>query len=106
MITRIWHGYATHENADHYQSIVTGEVIPGILAMNIPGFQRIELLRRQRKDDVEFITIMRFRDLDAVKDFVGEDFERSHVPSRAREVLTHYETRAQHYDTLLVEEVR
>ncbi|MFQ6550298.1 hypothetical protein AADZ90_020315 [Aestuariibius sp. 2305UL40-4] len=106
MIRRIWHGYATHENADRYQGVVTGEVIPGILAMKVPGFQSIELLRRAREEDVEFITIMRFRDLDAVKGFVGEDYERSHVPTRAQKVLAHYDTRAQHYDTLLVEEVR
>ncbi|MFG5381732.1 hypothetical protein [Yoonia sp. R2-816] len=106
MITRIWYGYATHENADRYQEVVTGEVIPGILAMSIPGFQGIELSRRTREEDVEFITIMRFRDLNAVKGFVGDDYERSHVPPHARQVLAHYDARAQHYDTLLVEEAR
>lgn len=103
MISRIWHGYTTHENANRYQAVVTGEVIPGILDMKIPGFERIELFRRAREDDVEFVTVMWFRDLDAVKAFVGEDFERSHVPPRAREVLSRFDARAQHYDVLLAE---
>lgn len=106
MIGRIWRGYATHENADRYQSIVTGEVIPGILEMELPGFRSIELFRKTRAKDVEFITVMRFEDRDAVKAFVGEDYERSHVPLRAKEVLEQFDTRAQHYDILLTEEAR
>lgn len=101
MISRIWHGYTTPENADRYQAIVTGEVIPGILDMKIPGFERIELFRKARDTDVEFITVMWFRDLNAVRAFMGEDFEQSHVPPRAREVLSHFDERAQHYDILL-----
>ena len=104
MISRIWHGYATHENADRYQDVVTKEVISGILAMKIPGFERIELFRRTRENDVEFVTIMWFQDLDAVRAFVGEEYEKSHVPPRAREVLSRFDARAQHYDILLVEE--
>jgi heme-degrading monooxygenase HmoA len=103
MISRIWHGYTTPENADRYHAVVTGEVIPGILAMNIPGFEKIELFRRARDSDVEFVTIMWFRDLESVRAFTGEDFERSHVPARARKVLSHFDERALHYDVLLAE---
>ncbi len=102
MISRIWHGWTTHENADSYEAIVTGEVIPGILSMDIEGFEKIELFRRSREKDVEFITIMWFRDLDSVKAFVGEDHEVSHVPKRAREVLSDFDRRSQHYDVRLV----
>lgn len=101
MISRIWHGYTTADNADSYQTIVTGEVIPDILAMKIPGFEKIELFRRDRDTEVEFITIMWFRDIDSVRAFTGEDFERSHVPPRAREVLSRFDERARHYDILL-----
>ncbi len=106
MIGRIWHGYATHENADRYRAIVTGEVIPDILARSIPGFQRIELFRRMRQQDVEFVTVMWFQDLDAIKAFVGEDYEKSHVPPEARAVLSQFDSRAHHYDILLAEEAK
>jgi len=101
MISRIWHGYTTPENADRYQAIVTGEVIPGIVAMNIAGFDGIELFRRARESDVEFITVMWFQDIESVRAFVGDDVEKSHVPPRARAVLSHFDDRSQHYDVLL-----
>jgi heme-degrading monooxygenase HmoA len=101
MICRIWHGWTTRENADRYEAIVSREVIPGILAMRIPGFEKIELYRRSREDDVEFVTVMWFHNLEAVKAFMGEDYEAAHVPQRAREVLARFDARSQHYDILL-----
>ncbi|MFD1882962.1 hypothetical protein [Paracoccus pacificus] len=101
MISRIWHGYTTPENAEKYQAIVTDEVIPGILEMHIPGFERIELFRKDRDTDVEFITVMWFRDIASVRAFVGEDYERCHVPARARAVLSRFDARSQHYQVLL-----
>lgn len=54
MICRIWRGWATRANADEYESIVRGQVIPGIEAMRIPGFQHIDLMRRELETEVEF----------------------------------------------------
>ncbi|WP_353473415.1 hypothetical protein PVT71_05055 [Salipiger sp. H15] len=101
MISRIWHGYTTPGNADSYQAIVTGEVIPGIFDMRIPGFERIELFRQDRAEEVEFITVMWFRDMASVRAFVGDDVERSHVPPRARAVLSRFDARSQHYEVIL-----
>ena len=50
-----------------------GQVIPGIEARSIPGFRSIVLLRRERDQDVEFMTLMWFDSLDSVKAFMGED---------------------------------
>ena len=101
MISRIWHGYTTFENADTYEKIVATEVIPAILDRQIEGFEKIELFRRSRENDVEFVTVMWFHDLDAVRSFVGEDYEQSHVPEKARKVLSNFDERAQHYEVLL-----
>ena len=43
MISRLWHGYTTHENAPVYEDIVQTQVFPGIEGMNIPGYQGINL---------------------------------------------------------------
>ncbi|HET6921319.1 MAG TPA: antibiotic biosynthesis monooxygenase [Jiangellaceae bacterium] len=84
MICRLWRGWTTRENAPAYEAIVRGEVIPEIEARRIPGFLSIDLTRRPTEDGVEFVTIMWFDDLDAVKAFVGEDYEVAHVPEHAR----------------------
>ena len=97
MICRIWRGWATRENADAYESIVRGQVIPGIEAMRIPGFQHIDLMRRDHDTEVEFLTAMWFDDIDSIRAFVGEDYEVSHVPPAARAVLARFDDRSAHY---------
>ena len=81
MICRLWRGWTTPENADAYERIVRGEVIPGIEARHIPGFRHIDLMRRDLGDEIEFQTLMWFDSLDAIKAFMGEDYRVSHVPA-------------------------
>jgi hypothetical protein len=99
MICRIWRGWTTPESASAYERIVRGQVIPGIEAMRVHGFRHIDLMRRDGAE-VEFLTIMWFDDIAAVKRFVGEDYEVSHVPAEARAVLKRFETHAAHYEVL------
>lgn len=96
-IQRIWHGWTTPANADIYERLLREEIFVGIGDRAIPGFSGIELLRRDTGDEVEFVTIMRFDSLDAVRLFAGEDYERSVVPPEARAVLTRYDDRSRHY---------
>lgn len=98
MIYRIWHGWTTPENADVYESLLKEEVIVGIQDRHIPGFHDIQVLRRASEAEVEFVTIMRFDSLDAVREFAGEDYEMAYVPSQARAVLAHFDERSQHYE--------
>jgi antibiotic biosynthesis monooxygenase (ABM) superfamily enzyme len=100
MICRLWRGWTTPENADAYQRIVHGEVIPGIEARKIPGFRHIDLMKHDLGEEVEFQTLMWFDTLDAIKAFTGEDYEASHVPPRARAVLTRFDERAAHYEVI------
>ena len=100
MICRVWRGWTTPDNADAYESIVRGEVIPGIEARRIPGFRSIDLIRRQRDHDVEFMTLMWFDSLDSVRDFMGHDYEVAHVPPQAQAVLSDFDKRSAHYDVL------
>ena len=100
MICRVWHGWATPENADAYEAVVRGEVIPGIEARRIAGFQHIDLMRREQDDEVEFVTMMWFDDLESIRAFTGEDYAVSHVPAAARAVLARYDQRSQHYTVI------
>jgi hypothetical protein len=101
MICRVWRGRTTSENASKYEAIVRGEVIPGIEARHIPGFVAIDLMRRDLSDGgSEFLTLMWFDHLDSVRDFMGEDYARSHVPAAARAVLSGFDECAEHYEVL------
>jgi hypothetical protein len=75
MISRIWHGWTSLENADAY-----------------------ERLRREQPTETEFITIMWFSSLEAVRVFAGSDYEAAVVPPAARALLTRFDARSAHYD--------
>jgi len=101
MITRIWHGWTTPENADTYEALLNDEIFAGIQNRHIHGFVGIQLLRRNVGDEVEFVTIMSFDSLDAVRVFAGEDYEVAVVPATARAVLSRFDERSQHFELRL-----
>jgi heme-degrading monooxygenase HmoA len=100
MICRVWRGWTTKANADAYERVVRGEVIPGIEERKIPGFLSIDLVRREREDDVEFMTLMWFDSVDSVRAFMGDDYEAAHVPAAAQAVLKDFDKRSAHYEVL------
>jgi heme-degrading monooxygenase HmoA len=100
MICRVWRGWTSRANADAYERVVRGEVIPGIEARHIPGFRSIDLIRREREHDVEFMTLMWFDSLDSVRAFMGEAYEAAHVPAAAQAVLADFDRRSAHYEVL------
>lgn len=103
MISRIWHGWTTPDNADKYENLLKEEIFIGIHNRNINGFKNIQLLRRKVSDEVEFVTIMLFDSLDAVREFAGEDYKVAVVPQKARAILSHFDVRSQHYEVRSLE---
>jgi len=98
MIARIWHGYTSRENADTYEKLLKEEIFVGIHDRHIPGFQEIQLLRREVGSEIEFITIMWFDSYESVRAFAGQDYEAAVVPPAARSVLKRFDERSQHYE--------
>jgi len=97
MISRIWHGYTTRDNADTYESLLQKEIFAGIADKNIEGYRGIQLLRREVPTETEFITIMWFDSLDSVKKFAGEEYENAVVPDSAQKILSRYDKRSAHF---------
>jgi len=98
MISRIWHGWTTPDNADKYEALLKEKIFVNIQNRRIDGFKGIQLLRRPVGEDVEFVAIMLFDSLNAVREFAGEDYEVAVVPENARAVLSRFDERAQHYE--------
>jgi heme-degrading monooxygenase HmoA len=97
MISRIWHGWTVPANADAYEALLKSEIFTGIKDRHIEGYRGIHLFRRDVGDEVEFITVMWFDSLDAVRTFAGEDYEVAVVPPKAQALLSHFDARSQHY---------
>lgn len=100
MIARIWHGWTAFDNADIYENLLKNEIFPAIENKKVKGYQKISLLKRMLDKEVEFITIMIFDNLDAVKEFAGEEYEKSYVPHKARQVLLRHDESSQHYEVI------
>jgi heme-degrading monooxygenase HmoA len=98
MIGRIWHGWTTPENADAYESLLRHEILLGIQDRQIAGFRGIQLLRRSLETEVEFVTMMWFDSIEAIRVFAGDDYEAAVVPPQARALLSGFDERSQHYE--------
>ena len=99
MIARIWHGWTAPENADAYEDLLRTRILPGIQQKNV--CKGIHLFRRNAGGEVEFVTLLYFDSLDAVKKFAGEQYDVAVVPPEARKLLARFDERSAHYETLL-----
>jgi len=98
MISRVWHGWTTRDNANAYETLLRNEVLPGI--HRVSGFKGAQVLRRDLGDEVEFVTITLFDSLEAVKEFAGEDYEAAVILPEAHRLLSHFDARSAHYETV------
>ena len=98
MIARIWHGATTPEHADAYESMLKPELLPGL--SQVPGFRGSYLLRRPNGAEVEFITMILWESLDALKAYAGPDYELSIVPEERKQYLSRHDDRAAHYEVV------
>ena len=101
MISRIWHGWTSRKNAAAYEELLNSEILLGIANRGIAGYRGAHLLRRDVPEEVEFVTIVWFDSMEAVREFAGEDYEAAVVPEEARRLLTRFDVRSQHYETVL-----
>jgi heme-degrading monooxygenase HmoA len=100
LISRIWHGWTNREDADDYEELLRKEIFANIARQSIQGYRGIHLLRRDVDDGVEFVTIMWFDNVDAVRAFAGEDYEEAVVPPEARKLLSRFDDRSAHYQVV------
>jgi heme-degrading monooxygenase HmoA len=98
MIARIWHGYTTPANADAYEAALKTDILPGITKVN--GYVGSFLLRRSKGDEVEFVTVLLWESLRALRQFAGPDYELAIVPAERRKFLSHYDERSADYEVL------
>jgi heme-degrading monooxygenase HmoA len=72
------------------------ELLPGI--GKVEGYKGSYLLRREGGGEIEFVTIMLWESLDAVRAVTGPDYEQAVVPEERRKYLTRWDARSTHYE--------
>ncbi len=96
MIARIWHGWTKRADAKAYEEMLRNEIFPSIGARNIEGYHGAELFISDDGDEVEFVTLLRFDSMDAVKEFTGADEGKPVIYPKAEALIARME-RARHY---------
>jgi hypothetical protein len=85
MVSRLWHGRTTRENADAYEALLRTKVLPGINIL--PGYEGAYLLRQNVEDGVEFVSMTFFDSPEAAQRFAGAAHDGVVIPPDARPLL-------------------
>ncbi len=97
MIARIGHGWTKPEDAKPYEDMLRDEIFPGIARRNIKRYRGAELFIHEGSGETEFVTLLRFDSMKAVKEFAGEDQSKPVIYPKAEALLTRMDERSQHY---------
>jgi heme-degrading monooxygenase HmoA len=99
MICRMWRGWTQKHNADAYESYLKDELFPRLNKdLNDCGYRGFHVLRLDREDEVEFVTLVWFDSRAAVRNFAGESYELPVISPKARGLLSRHSDHCDHYD--------
>lgn len=99
MICRVWCGWTTRADGGAYDAYLKHELFPRVeRELSGRGYKGYQLLRRDRGGEFEFITMLWFDSLEAVKGFAGANYETAIVSDKARALLSRYAESAEHYE--------
>ena len=96
MIARIWHGMTRGEDFEEYTAFLRERAIPDY--KGTAGFIRLTFLRSLKENRGHFTLITFWENLETIKNFAGEDFEKAkYYPEDARYLLE-FEENVSHYE--------
>jgi heme-degrading monooxygenase HmoA len=103
MIGRVWKARATPANAEKYRRHFEQRVLPALRGME--GYAGGTLLLRVAGEDAEITVVTRWRSLEAIRAFAGDDCERAVVADEALPLLREWDQRVGHHEIVLHDEV-
>jgi hypothetical protein len=100
MIGRLWRSWTNAANADRYERLLRGEVVPAI--DRAPGCRGIYVLRRDVERGVEFVLLSFYDTItEAVHACAGAANEIALVPPIARGLLLDADAISSHYEAVV-----
>jgi heme-degrading monooxygenase HmoA len=96
MIVREWGGWTKRDRAEDYPEHFRTRVAPELKRLS--GFLNAELCRRATNDRVEYVVLSRWRSLDAIRAFAGDDIGRAVVEPGGVAALDGFDERVRHYE--------
>ena len=98
MISRQWRGLAEADCSQAYADHLRKETFPAI--RKLPGVLRALILRRTLPEGVEYLVVTEWANLEAIRQFAGDNVERAVVPPAVREMMLEYDHVVHHYEII------
>jgi heme-degrading monooxygenase HmoA len=97
MITRIWHGRTKKEDADIYLAYIRQTGLKDYTST--PGNISAKILRRIENDICHFYTVTEWDNIESIKQFAGDDYEKARYYPEDEKYLLEFEEKVTHYET-------
>ncbi len=96
MIARIWKGRTKVDDYEEYSEFLKRVAIPDY--KNTDGFKGLTFLRNKKNNVANFTLITFWENLEIIKNFAGEDFEKAKYYPEDQEYLLDFEEKVTHYE--------
>lgn len=96
MIARIWHGRTKIEDYEEYTALMKSKAIPDYKGTE--GFIDLTFLRRVENDIAHFTLITFWENLELIKNFAGEDFDKAKYYPEDEKFLLEFEEKVIHHE--------
>ena len=96
MIERIWHGKTTVEDYQVYTVFLQKTAIPDY--SKTVGFIKLSFLRNIKNNEGHFTLITYWENLEVIKNFAGEDFEKAKYYPEDKNFLLEFEEKVEHFE--------
>ncbi len=96
MIARIWHGRTKVEYFESYTEFMKERAIPDY--RKTEGFVKLVFLRNIKDNEAHFTLITFWENLEVIKNFAGEDFERAKYYPEDEIFLLEFEEKVAHHE--------
>lgn len=96
MIARVWHGRTRIKDYEAYSEFMKDKAIPDY--QKTDGFVRLVFLRSIRENAGHFTLITFWENLQVIKNFAGEDFEKAKYYPKDKNFLLEFEDKVTHHE--------
>jgi heme-degrading monooxygenase HmoA len=96
MIARIWHGKTSIANYEVYKEFLKDVAIPDY--KKTQGFKGLTFLKSIQNNEGHFTLITFWENLEVIKNFAGEDFEKAKYYPEDDNFLLEFEKSVQHHE--------
>ena len=99
MIARVWRGVARPDKANEYVEHLRRAVFPEL--QQIDGFREALVLKRNKKDGIEFTVQTIWESLDAIRKFAGKNVETAVIAPAAKPLFREFDSFVTHHELVL-----